>query len=84
VFKAPNQRDKLTGPISAIGGAEEKILNDNGDEEPYNNLSTEKGLVERRHLSWGLAIVVRKSKVHDQPNSPEEESDRKRDGTCRR
>lgn len=62
----------LTVPVTAVWSAEEEVLHNNHDPVPEDDLASEYGLVERRHLAWGLAVEFRQPEVDKQSDAPEE------------
>lgn len=58
-----------TTPIPAVGGTEEKVLQDDEDEVPKHDLSTKDCFVERGDLAWGLVVVVGQAAEEQEPDN---------------
>lgn len=67
-------------PVPARGGAHEKVLEDDGEEEPEDDFPLEDTPVEGGGVSRGLPVVGWEAEVEDQTDSPQEESDGDGDG----
>ena len=52
-------------PVTAVGGTEEIVLDEDGDEEPEYYFATDKRGIERRDVAGFLAVVVREAEIED-------------------
>ena len=73
----------LTLPVAAVGGAEEEVLEDDRNEVPEDDLTTEHGLVEGSNLSRRLTVIVGQTKCQEQANSEKGGGNGVADGTAK-
>lgn len=67
-------------PVAAVWCRQPVVLDDDGDEEPDDNLPAEEGDVEGWDLAWGLTVIAWETEEQDEADSPEEACDRRGDG----
>lgn len=67
-------------PVAAVGGAEEEVLDEDGDEEPEDDVAASDGLVERGDVARGLAVVAGEAEEQDHADGPEEDGEGDNDG----
>ena len=62
-------------PVSAIGGTEPEILQNDGDEEPHHYFAAGERAVERWDVAGVLAVVVWEALKEDEPDAEHDECD---------
>lgn len=62
-------------PVAAVGGREEEVLDEDGDEEPEDYFAPDDGTVEGGDAAGGLSVVFRESEEEEDADGPHEEGD---------
>ena len=62
-------------PIASVRGAQEVILDENGNEEPDDDFAAEGGGVEGRDAAGRLAVVVGQAEEEEEADGPQAECD---------
>lgn len=71
-------------PVTTVGRGEPVVLDDDGDEEPGDELAVHEGDVETRDGLGLLAVVVGQAKEEDNADGPHDDGDRDADDECNR
>ena len=61
-------------PVSSVRSREPVVLDDDGDEEPENDLTADNGVVEGWHFTRYLAVVFRKTQEENDADNPHEDT----------
>ena len=67
------------GPVAAVGGRQEIVLDDDGHKKPQDDLAPEQAGIKTRHGAGGLAVVVWQTEEHDGAGGPHQHGDGDRD-----